>query len=378
LGKAPQDIPFCLINFFDSPGTPVLIIDNSLKRLWVYGNRQTRPLETFEFQGQGAPEGVFFFQRVLMGKDVPPSIPLANKVYELDYPNPVDRLNGSSRQNTLYLFGNQTHFPASQPPDGSILISLSPEDVSRLSRYILLQHTPLVVCDKVRFVTAKRLNRMREGFLKQLDAWRDCVEKRDIQRLDALYPSGAMALRPLSKSSTLSLDAIAIYYCGKYYAAVFNRLDIGVHDCHHHKVIQYWRHRPHESKIIGEINIPLPEPVVNGRLRPAPLVLDEVQVRPASISLHMTMARHVPGLFCVPVAILEENRQTVYRSLPGVNLEKGVPVDYNEAIPLKNGSNIVAIPKKKRQTVRSVTLFLAGGDGALRQIKTYLVNRDLN
>ena len=378
MGNASQGIPFCLVNFFDSPGTPALIIDNSLKRLWVYGNGQTRPLETFEFQGQGVPEGVFFFRRVLMGKDVPASIPLANKVYELDYPNPVDRLYGNSGGNTLYLFGNQTQFPLSQPPDGSILVSMSPEDVSKVSRYILLQHTPLVVCNKVRFVTAKRLNRMREGFLKQLNRWRDCVANKDVQKLDALYPSGAMALQPLSKLSTLSVDAVAIYYCGKYYTAVFNRLDIGVHDCRHHKVIQYWRHRPHESKILGEINIPLPEPVVNGRLRPAPLVLDGVEVRPASISLHMTMARHVPGLSCVPVAILEENRQTVYRSLPGVKLENGVPVDYKEAIPLKNGSNLVAIPKKARQSARSVTLFLAGEDGALRQIKTYLISRNLN
>ena len=180
-----------------APNQPhVLLIDASRSRLFVYANDNGRPRYVTDFyvsigklgvdkQRQGdqkTPLGVY---RVISSRDKLPDF-YGPGAFPLDYPNEWDRLhnrNGSG----IWLHGTPSE-TYSRPPlatDGCVV--LTNEDFAKLSKYVDVARTPVVIGQGVEFQDLKAWESSRDAFLKQFQGWKADWESRDINRYFAHY-----------------------------------------------------------------------------------------------------------------------------------------------------------------------------------------------
>ena len=174
----------------------VLVVDTSRNRLFVYANDHGKPRYVTDFYvsigklgaekqrsgDQKTPIGVY---RVIAAKDRLPDF-YGPGAFPLDYPNEWDRLNRRDGSG-IWLHGTPSE-TYSRPPlatDGCVV--LPNEDFQRLSKYIEVSHTPVVIAPGVQFEEPKAWERTRGEFLAALDKWKADWESRDLDRYFSNY-----------------------------------------------------------------------------------------------------------------------------------------------------------------------------------------------
>jgi murein L,D-transpeptidase YafK len=174
----------------------VLIVDTTRNRLFVYANDGGRPRYVADFYvsigklgaekqrsgDQKTPLGVY---RVIGMKDRLPDFygPFA---YPLDYPNEWDRINHRAGSG-IWLHGTPSE-TYSRPPlatDGCVV--LPNEDFKKLSSYVDVTRTPVVIAEGIEWKEPKDWERTRGEFLAALNHWKADWESRDINRYFAHY-----------------------------------------------------------------------------------------------------------------------------------------------------------------------------------------------
>jgi len=174
----------------------VLLVDTSRNRLFVYANDHGKPRYVTDFYvsigklgaekqrsgDQKTPIGVY---RVVSAKDRLPDF-YGPGAFPLDYPNEWDRLNRRDGSG-IWLHGTPSE-TYSRPPlatDGCVV--LPNEDFKKLSSYIEVAKTPVVIAPGVQFEDPKDWDRARGDFLAALDKWKADWESRDLDRYFSNY-----------------------------------------------------------------------------------------------------------------------------------------------------------------------------------------------
>ena len=173
-----------------------LLIDTSRSRLFVYANDLGRPRYVTDFyislgrngvdksrEGDAkTPIGVY---NILALKDKLPDF-YGPGAYPLSYPNDWDRINGRNGHG-IWLHGtpSETYARAPWATDGCIV--LTNEDLARLTKYVDVSRTPVVIGQAVDWREPGQWEAEREGFLAAFQKWKSDWESLDANRYLAHY-----------------------------------------------------------------------------------------------------------------------------------------------------------------------------------------------
>lgn len=175
-----------------------LIVDARHSRLYLYENRndQIRLVQDF-YVSQGklgvnklregdlrTPVGVYTIVGHLLGAKLPNIY--GKGALPLDYPNDWDKLHGRGGSG-IWVHGTPPE-TFSRPPlstDGCVVVSN--DDLNTLTRTVEIGKTPVLIGDKVEFVTKAVLDGDRKVADALLESWRRDVEQRDDASLRTHY-----------------------------------------------------------------------------------------------------------------------------------------------------------------------------------------------
>ena len=174
----------------------VLLIDTSRSRLFVYANDLGRPRYVTDFyislgrngvdksrEGDAkTPIGIY---SILAMKDKLPDF-YGPGAYPLSYPNDWDKINGRNGHG-IWLHGtpSETYARAPWATDGCIV--LTNEDLARLSKFVDIGHTPVVVGQAVEWREPGAWEAERDGFLTAFKKWKSDWESLDANRYLSNY-----------------------------------------------------------------------------------------------------------------------------------------------------------------------------------------------
>lgn len=184
-GKISKSIPDVFVSFdSDKENEYAIVVEKSTQRLFLYAyDGMYREIfrtqcSTGEVRGaksksgdKKTPEGVYFFTKQYKKKDLTPIY--GTRAFPMDYPNILDQIAGRDG-NAIWMHG--TNKPI-KPRDSNGCIALENRDIDRLSKYISLNRTPIIVVDKLSYNSFKSVNKMKKFFFKFLSQSRDALEK---------------------------------------------------------------------------------------------------------------------------------------------------------------------------------------------------------
>jgi murein L,D-transpeptidase YafK len=177
----------------------VLVVDTTRSRLFVYANDLGRPryvtdfyislgLNGVEKQREGDQKTPLGIYRITSKRAKLPDFYGAS-AYPIDYPNEWDRMQGR-KGHGIWLHGTPSA-TYSRPPratDGCIV--LTNDDLERLSRYVDVSRTPVVIVDRLEWREPERWDKARDDFMAAFGRWKSDWESRDVERYFAHYASG--------------------------------------------------------------------------------------------------------------------------------------------------------------------------------------------
>ena len=117
------------------------------------------------------PEGVYFFFKEYPEKYLAPIY--GTRAFPIDYPNLMDRLAGRDG-NSIWMHG--TNKPL-KPQDSNGCVVLANRDIDVLSKYIVLNRTPIVVVDKLSYHDEDSATASKNAVFKFLSNWNNSLQQ---------------------------------------------------------------------------------------------------------------------------------------------------------------------------------------------------------
>jgi murein L,D-transpeptidase YafK len=196
LDAPPADaLPDALLEL--APSQPyAIVVDTSRSRLYVYANELGRPRYVTDFYislgrfgvekaregDQKTPIGIY---TVIADREKLPDF-YGPRAFPLSYPNDWDRLQGR-KGHGIWLHGTPSE-TYNRPPwatDGCLV--LANDDLARLSKYVDVSRTPVVIGASIRWRDRRAWEADRAAFLAAFDGWKKSWESRDADRYLANY-----------------------------------------------------------------------------------------------------------------------------------------------------------------------------------------------
>lgn len=176
----------------------VIVVDASRSRLYVYENDRGQPrlvadyYSTLGKQGIGklregdqkTPLGVYHVTSQIPGSKLPDLYGWG--AFPLNYPNEWDRRAGRTGYG-IWLHGVPSENYARAPRASDGCIALANDEIADLAKRVHPGATPVVIAERVEWATPEAWRAEREGFLRQLEAWRADWESRDAARYLSHY-----------------------------------------------------------------------------------------------------------------------------------------------------------------------------------------------
>jgi len=186
---------------FDPAQRHAIVVDSSRARIYVYENASGMPRLVEDFyttlgklgidkQREGdkkTPIGVYNVVARIPGSKLPDLYGWG--AFPIDYPNEWDRMRGKTGYG-IWLHGvpSDTYSRAPQASDGCI--ALANPDIAELANRVQIGATPVIIAERVEWVTPKALRAERDSFMRQLEAWMADWQSLDSERYLQHYSSG--------------------------------------------------------------------------------------------------------------------------------------------------------------------------------------------
>ena len=192
-----DDLPAPVLQL--APGqSHVIVVDATRNRLYVYKNDRGRPRYVADFYtslgkngvvkeragDQKTPLGVY---TVIAAKQKLPDL-YGPGAFPLDYPNEWDKLHKRNGHG-IWVHGtmSETYSRAPQATDGCVV--LTNEDFKKLSRFVDVNRTPVVIGRSIEFRDGASWQAERDAFMSAFSRWKADWESRDVDRYLANYSS---------------------------------------------------------------------------------------------------------------------------------------------------------------------------------------------
>ncbi len=175
----------------------VFLVDKSLRTLFLYEREEAKIKKVAEFPADigknggnktkrddhKTPEGIYFFQNLIK----PPQIPFetyGKMAFTLDYPNIFDmrvKKSGSG----IWLHSIPDTVPLTRGSRGCVVVRN--EVIEKLTQYIQLKETPILIFDQVKFVAASEHEKKKSEIHAFIDGWRDAWQSKSIDKYIEFY-----------------------------------------------------------------------------------------------------------------------------------------------------------------------------------------------
>lgn len=189
-------IPISLV--FIPEHTNAILVEKSTQRIFLYSSDKKNihelfgfPCSTGEVSGvksksgdKKTPEGVYFFKNEYEDRYLAPVY--GKKAFVTDYPNFIDRLAGRDGS-AIWLHGTNKKL---KPRNSNGCVAMNNRDLLKISNYISLNSTPIVVVDKIVYTDKQTIDSTGDEISRMLEAWAMSVEKGDYHNYLKFYDSG--------------------------------------------------------------------------------------------------------------------------------------------------------------------------------------------
>jgi len=176
----------------------VLVVDARRSRLYVYENQRGRLKFTADYyisQGklginklkegdQRTPIGVYYITQRVPGAKLPDFY--GTGALPINYPNEWDKLNGRSGSG-IWLHGVPSDSYSRPPLSSDGCVVLTNADLNELYQSVEAGKTPVIIADRVEFVSRAKWESERNLANRLVTEWRRDVESRDAARVMANY-----------------------------------------------------------------------------------------------------------------------------------------------------------------------------------------------
>lgn len=136
-------------------------------------------------EGDGkTPTGIYFVQKNLPGESLPDLFGVG--ALTLNYPNAVDLMNKKTGSG-IWLHGTPSAQYARAPESTDGCVVLSNPEMRQLLNLPGLRMTPVIISEKIDWVTPDESSQVFQAFKPSLDAWLDARNGTDAQRLKSHY-----------------------------------------------------------------------------------------------------------------------------------------------------------------------------------------------
>jgi murein L,D-transpeptidase YafK len=182
----------------------VFLVDKSLRTLFLYEREDSKIKKVGEFPADigkndgnkmkendhKTPEGIYFFQNLIK----PPEIPFdtyGKMAFTLDYPNIFDMRSKKSGSG-IWLHSIPDTVPLTRGSRGCVVVRN--EVIEKLTQYIQLKETPILIFDQVKFVPATEHEKKKSEIHNFIDGWRDAWQSKSIDKYISYYDNDFKSL----------------------------------------------------------------------------------------------------------------------------------------------------------------------------------------
>jgi len=175
-----------------------IVVDATRSRVYVYENDRGEPRLVADYYStlgkrgtdklregdQKTPLGVYHVTSMIPGAKLPDLYGWG--AFPINYPNDWDRRAGKTGYG-IWLHGVPSENYARAPRASDGCIALANDEIAELAKRVRPGATPVVIAERIEWVTPGELRAERERFLRQLEAWRLDWESRDAQNYLSHY-----------------------------------------------------------------------------------------------------------------------------------------------------------------------------------------------
>ena len=194
---APGTVPRHLLALAPAQAHAI-VVDATRSRVYVYENNSGEPRLVADYYStlgkrgidklregdQKTPLGVYHVTSMIPGAKLPDLYGWG--AFPINYPNDWDRRAGKTG-NGIWLHGVPAENYARAPRASDGCIALANDEIAELAKRVRPGATPVVIAERVDWVTPGQLRAERERFMRQLEAWRTGWESRDAQKYLSHY-----------------------------------------------------------------------------------------------------------------------------------------------------------------------------------------------
>lgn len=175
----------------------VILVDKSQRKLMIYErNGETiakiKEIDTDIGKNGGnktkrddhkTPEGIYFFQKELTQPEIPFDL-YGKKAFTTDYPNFFDKLEGKTGSG-IWLHAIPDSVPLTRGSRGCVVVRN--EEISEITRFIKLKETPLLIYDKVDYLSSTEHENRRKVLSHFLIDWINTWQSMDVDKYMEFY-----------------------------------------------------------------------------------------------------------------------------------------------------------------------------------------------
>ncbi len=177
-----------------------IVIDKSNHRLYLY-KRQSNNLppklvgdfyiSTGKKQGDKfkkgdlrTPEGVYFITSWIPDNKLPEKYGIG--AFPVNYPNELDVKLGKTGYG-IWLHGMQRSFYSRPPLDSEGCVVLSNVDLKKIQHLLVPGKTPVVITEKIDWMTVKKWFKLQQSVLASINKWRDDWQSMNVEKYLSHY-----------------------------------------------------------------------------------------------------------------------------------------------------------------------------------------------
>ena len=161
-----------------------IVVEKNTQRLFLYkyDGKMYKEINVFKCstgEARGAksvsgdkktPEGVYFFTKEHKKKELAPIY--GTKAFPTDYPNLLDRIAGRDGH-SIWMHGTNKPLKAR---DSNGCVALANPDIEKLAKYITLNRTPIIIVDKISYVSDDSNEKIEESISSFLFGWNNALQ----------------------------------------------------------------------------------------------------------------------------------------------------------------------------------------------------------
>lgn len=129
------------------------------------------------------PEGIYFFEKKLSQPEIPFNL-YGNLAFTTDYPNIFDRRE-SKTGSGIWLHAIPDTVPLTRGSRGCVVVRN--EVIEKLKEYIKLKETPILIFDKVNYVSKEEHDKRRVALNEFIEGWRKSWQAQDLDEYMKYY-----------------------------------------------------------------------------------------------------------------------------------------------------------------------------------------------